>query len=200
MNKTFLEAIRKLKQGGVIIYPTETAYGLGADATNQRAVNLVFVLKKRPKSKSLPLIASSLAMVRRFCLLSKKELALAKKYWPGPLTLVLRVKKNCDLARGTVAQDKTVAVRVSGHPLARRLARALGQPLVSTSANLAGRSECYSVAEVHKQLGWGILKNVAVLDGGRLSKRKPTTIARVQENGAIKILRQGVVRVKFTFF
>lgn len=196
MSKDFVIAVRKLKHGGVVIYPTETAYGLGADSTNTLAVNLVFVLKKRPKSKSLPLIVSSLTMARQYCIFSKKELVLAKKYWPGPLTLVLRVKKNNDFALGVVAPDKTVAIRVPGHPMARRLVRILGQPLVSTSANLGGLTECYSVAEVLQQLWRGILKNVAVLDGGHLPKRKPTTIARVQEDGEVEILRQGSIKPK----
>lgn len=196
MNKIFLAAVEKLQHGGVMVYPTETAYGLGADATNQRAVDSVFALKKRPKDKSLPLIASSLAMVQRYCILSKKELVLAKKYWPGPLTLVLRVKENNGLATGTVALDKTVAVRVSGHPLARRLARALGRPLVSTSANFGGAAECYSVEEVSKQLGPKILEKVVVLGGGRLPKRKPSTIVRIKENGEKEIVRQGAIKPK----
>ncbi|MEK9182920.1 MAG: L-threonylcarbamoyladenylate synthase [Patescibacteria group bacterium] len=198
--------IEYLKNGGVIVYPTETAYALGCDATNQRAVDLVFKLKKRAKSKTLPLIVGSLAMVKKYCQMSAAEERLAKKYWPGALTMILNVLSShsheaCPraasgngnsafLAKGIVAKDGTVAIRVSSNKMARELSRGLGAPLVSTSANLAGEGECYSVNNAKKSFS----DSVIFLDGGRLKKQKPSTIVKI-ENGKIKILRQGEIKL-----
>src|SRR3989338_1995512 len=88
-----MQAVDVLKKGGMIIYPTETAYGLGADATCATAVDNIFVLKGREKTKSVLLLMSDIKMVRRYAKINKIESALIKKYWPGALTLVLRAKK-----------------------------------------------------------------------------------------------------------
>ncbi len=178
----------------MVVYPTETAYGLGADAANQKAVDLVFKMKRRPKNKTLPLIASSLAMVKRYCQMSALEEKLAKKYWPGAVTLILDIKdiKILDikkLARGVIAPDKTVAIRVSSHPVARGLARGLGRPIVSTSANISGKGECYTVGATpcgHPK--------IMIINIGRLPKRKPSTIVEIK-NGQITILRQGEIKL-----
>lgn len=200
--------ISHLRRGGLIIYPTETAYALGCDATNQKAVDLVFKIKHRPKNKPLPLIASSLAMVRRYCRLSATEERLARRYWPGPLTLVVPSLRSLPagkagrglrggLVKGVVAKNGTVAIRVSSHPIARELSRGLGRPIVSTSANISGKGESYSVEEVKGQLknvGADNYPPILVIDGGRLPKRKTSTIMKI-EKGKVKILRQGEVEI-----
>ncbi len=190
-----------LKKGGIIVYPTETAYGLGCDATNQKAVNVVFKIKNRKKSKTLPLIVGSVKMVKKYCTVSVLEEGLIKKYWPGALTLVLGVKKNIlpRLAIGCVAKDKTVAIRVSKNKMAQLISLKLDQPIVSTSANLSGKKECYSIAEVVKnlcpnQVKCQLEKSILLVDGGRLKKQKPSTIVRVEENGWLKVLRKGEIK------
>lgn len=196
MKKIIQAAVNYLKKGGVIVYPTETAYALGCDATNMWVVRRVFKIKKRPLGKTLPLIAGSLAMVKRYCRLAGLEQKLAKKHWPGPLTLILRYKTQktrYKLAKGVMAKDKTVAIRVSGGKIARALSRRLGRPIISTSANLAGGGECYSVPEVKKQLGRQ--PEILILDGGRLKKRKPSTIAKIKD-GRVEVLRQGSIKIK----
>lgn len=206
------EAVNILLGGGLVIYPTETAYAIGCDAANKKAVDLIFKIKQRSKKKFLPLIASSLAMVKRYCRLSVDEEQIAGRYWPGPLTIVLRIKagaygnrpqtvgvnrRSSALAKGVMAKDGTVAIRVSSHPLARRLARLLGRPLVSTSANLSGEGGCYSIVEVEKQLkrvGADNYSPVLVIDGGRLKKRKSSTIVKMEKE-KIRILRQGEIKI-----
>lgn len=183
-----------LKKGGVVIYPTETAYALGSDATNNKAVALIFKIKQRPKEKTLPLIAGSLALVKKWAVLNKQEKVLAKKYWPGALTLVLKSKKDSTLARGVVAKDKTIAIRVSGGKIARALSQKLGAPVVSTSANFSGTKEIYSVEDIKKIFKKDSSKLIYVLDGGVLKKRTPSTIAKVKD-GQIEILRQGEIKI-----
>jgi len=177
-------AVKALEGGGVIIYPTETAYGLGADFLNKKAVEKVYQIKGRAFNKPLPVIVSSLAMAKKLVKFDIISLELAKKYWPGPLTLVLPTKDN----------KGTLALRVSGNKLATSLARQLGRPLVSTSANLSGRAECYNTDEVIKQFKGKKHQPDLILNGGLLTKNKPSTIVQVTAEG-LKIIRQGAIKL-----
>ena len=188
------EAIRVLKAGGVVVFPTETSYGIGCDATNAKAVRRVFRLKGRPHGKGTPLIVSSLAMARRYGVFSKTALALAKQHWPGALTLAVPVLgTSLSDVPNLIIQHKTIAMRVSSHPTARALARGLGRPLVATSANRSGEPPAFQITDLPH---W---KDVFILDAGRLSKAPPSTLVRVVGDtlevlrpGSIKILRTGL--------
>ncbi len=191
-NADIKNAIAILRRGGAIIYPTETAYALGCDATNARAVAKVFKLKGRTQKKSLPLIASSIEMVKRGSCFEPIASNQLPHYWPGPLTVVISARGR--FAPGVVAEDGTIAIRVSSHPVARALSRGLGRPIVSTSANRAGDPACYTAKDALKNL-YG--SPDAVLDAGRLPRRKPSTIIKI-ENGRVKVLRQGGIYVSQT--
>lgn len=184
------QAVAVLKQGGVILCPTETAYGLVADATNKKATKCVRDLKGRTKEKSFPLIASSLSMAKRYALFSPQLSALAKRYWPGPLTMVVPVRPRSGLSPDVI-HDGTIAIRVSSHPMVRSLSRRLNVPLVGTSANHSGDPNSYTVEEALESLG----KNVDdCLDGGRLRPRKSSTIIKEEQTGVV-ILRQGDLKI-----
>jgi len=186
--KGLVNAVRVIRRGGVIAYPTETAYGLGALATNQRAVAKIFAMKGRLEKKPLPLIVASQSMAERFFYFSSAERALARRYWPGPLTMLLRPRRR--FPRGVAGTDGRVAVRVSGSAFARAIARRLGKPITATSANRSGGKTCYSISCVRR--GLRAPAPELILDGGTLPRRKPSTIVKIQK-GAIKILRQGSV-------
>ena len=186
------KAVKHLKNGGLVIYPTETAYALGADACNTRAVRKIFKYKKRLLTKTLPLIAGDLASAIKVANFSKKAKEIAEKYWPAPLTLQLFVKANSKLSKEVVFQ-KTVAIRVSSNEIARGIALGLENPIVSTSANISGKEACYSVADIKKQFKNKIPKDIFMIDAGVLSKKKPSTIVSVGKK--IKVLRQGEVRL-----
>lgn len=187
----YSQIIRHLKNNGLIIYPTETSYGLGADATNQKAVDLIFKIKQRSKKKTLPLIAGSVAMVIKNCELGKIEKNLAQKYWPGPLTLVLK-SKDAKLAKGVTSKDKTVAIRVSSNKIAKNIAQKLGNPIISTSANITGEVEGFNFEDI-KNI-FAKFKNIMFIDGGRLPKSEPSTILSIVDD-KIVILRQGVIKL-----
>ena len=178
------EAIKILKNGGVVVFPTETAYGLAADATNKKAIKKVFQIKQRPLEKSLPWIAANLAMARKYVKFSHVALRLAKKYWPGPLTIILPAKRG----------NKTLALRVSSNKIAKSLSAGLGKPIISTSANISGEPTCYSAREVKKQFAKKSLQPDLLLDGGRLKKNKSSTIIKIEKN-KIVIVRQGSARL-----
>src|SRR5688572_8379333 len=144
--KALAEAVAVLRAGGAIVMPTETAYGLAADPANAAAVAGVFRIKGRPGSKPLPLIAASIDDVRRVFILTGKALALAKRHWPGPLTLVLPFRKDRRLA--AAAGERTGAVRVPASAWARTLAKEVGGLITSTSANVSGEATLYDPRKV----------------------------------------------------
>lgn len=180
-----------LKHGGVVLFPTETAYGLAVDATNPRAVKRVHEIKGRAEEKTFPLIAADAAMAMRMMQMSPRLLALAKKHWPGALTIVAPVKKGSGLAKEVVRKEGTIAVRVSSGVIATVLSKGLGNPITSTSANKTGEATCYSVRTFFKQLPEA---DVFVLDLGAIPRRALSTII-AEENGEIIVRRQGRIRV-----
>lgn len=191
-----------LSAGGTVVYPTETAYGLAADPFNKRAVKKIYQIKSRSFNKPLPLIADSLKTVQQFFILNKKEKELAQKFWPGALTMVLKVKRECGEkfdylttpAPPSKGGDDKVAVRISSSKIARVLAKSLGGLVISTSANVSNCGECYSPAAVITQFRNKKFQPDAIFDAGILKKIKPSTIVRV-ENDQIKIIREGAVEV-----
>ncbi len=193
MKAELVRAIEVLKAGGVVLFPTETAYGLAADARNPRAVRRVFEIKGREPEKTPPLIVSDREMAEEYVAIDPVLDSLVAKYWPGALTVVGKVGKG--LARDVVRHDGTVAVRVSSHSIARALAKGVGAPIVATSANVSGLSACYSVRTFDRQ------RRAAkhpepdfVIDAGPLPYRKPSTIVMVKK-GKVIVLRQGSVRI-----
>lgn len=192
-NKQIDEAINVLERGGVVVFPTETAYGLAADATNPRAVRRVYEIKGREPGKTPPLIVASRAMAEEYAEIPEVLRPLTEAHWPGPLTVVGKVGKG--LASGVVRSDGTVAVRVSPHPVALALSKGLGLPIVATSANVSGLSACYSVNTFLKQLrAAGHPEPDAIVDVGPIPRRKPSTIVTVKR-GKVVVLRQGSVKV-----
>ncbi|HBP00207.1 MAG: Translation factor SUA5 [Candidatus Uhrbacteria bacterium GW2011_GWF2_41_16] len=187
-------ALRILSLGGVVAFPTETAYALGADATNDSAVERIFLIKGREEEKTVPLIASSLEMVERYAILSQTLQQLANQYWPGPLTLILPVRDNHHLAPQVVRMNGTIAIRVSSHPLVHDWSQKLGVPIVSTSANRSGEPTCYSINEVKQSFLNKVYQPDFFWDGGILPIRKPSTII-MEKEGKIVVLRQGEIFV-----
>ncbi|MEK7105576.1 MAG: L-threonylcarbamoyladenylate synthase [Patescibacteria group bacterium] len=184
-------AVDVLKRGGVVIFPTETSYGISCDATNVKAVRRVFAIKGRPEGKGTPLIVDSFLMAKKWGVFNLMASVLAKHYWPGALTIVVPAKGK---VAGMVLQDKTVALRVSSNETARALAKGLGRPVVATSANLAGEPPSYSLRAMKRLLNQKIASDVYVLNVGALPRRKPTTLVKTTDD-AFVILRQGAIKL-----
>jgi len=189
----YQKIIACLRQGGVIVYPTDTAYGLGCDATNEKACEKIFAIKGRDKGKTLSLIASDKEMVEDWLEFSDKAQELAKNYWHGALGLVLPVKKE-GLAP-QVVQDGCAAVRVPDNIIARALSRELGAPIVATSANESGQGPCYSMDDVVKSLSTRADKVAYGIDFGVLKEGEISTIAKVTASG-VEVIRPGVIQLE----
>ena len=168
--------------------PTETVYGLAADAANARAVAAVYEAKGRPSFNPLIAHVANVAMARRIARFDPRAEALAARFWPGPLTLVLPILDTaavCDLARAGL---DTVAVRAPAHPLARALIEALGRPIVAPSANRSGRPSPTTFADAMEETG---ASAAAGLDGGPCVIGLESTVVALLD--APRLLRPGAV-------
>ena len=167
------EAARLLATGELVAFPTETVYGLGGDARDDRAVARIYEAKGRPSFNPLIVHLPDLVAVERIAHVGPKARMLAQAFWPGPLTLVLPLRDGAGISPLVTAGLETVAVRVPEHPLAQRLLRAFGGPLAAPSANPSGRVSPTQARHVLEGLAGRI---AAVLDGGPCAVGLESTI------------------------
>lgn len=185
------EAARLLSAGGLVAFPTETVYGLGADARDGMAVARIYAAKGRPSFNPLIVHVASATAARRLGRLSGDAGRLAQAFWPGPLTLVVPLRPDAGLSRLVTAGLGSVGLRVPQAPLAQELLRAAGCPVAAPSANPSGRTSPTTAAHVLQGLDGRI---DAVLDGGRCEVGLESTI--VDCTGAPTLLRAGGIPVE----
>ena len=188
IQKQVEKGILILKQGGLIAFPTDTIYGLGAGANLPQAVERVYRVKGRPKSMALPLLLADTSQISEVAnYVPPIAWLLARNFLPGALTLVLF--KSSSVPDIVTAGGATVAIRVPAHPVPVALAEGLGTPIVGTSANLSGKPSSLTADEVYSQFG----DNVdLVIDGGRCPGGKESTIVDVTGENPV-ILREGAI-------
>ncbi|HZK99022.1 MAG TPA: L-threonylcarbamoyladenylate synthase [Caulobacteraceae bacterium] len=182
-------AIQALRDGRLAILPTETVYGLAADAGNGGAVAALFAAKGRPRFNPLIAHVADAGAARRIADLDPRALRLAEAFWPGPLTLVAQVRDEaavCALARAGL---DTLAVRVPAHPLALAVLRAFGGPLVAPSANRSGRPSPTTLADAAAEVGEFA---AAAIDGGACAVGLESTVVSLLD-GPARLLRPGAV-------
>ena len=182
------QAADALRRGELVILPTETVYGLAADAANPLAVAAVYEAKGRPSFNPLIAHVADIATARRIGRFDARAERLAAAFWPGPLTLVLPVANEaavCDLARAGL---DTVALRAPAHPLARALLAAFGGPVVAPSANRSGRPSPTTFADAMEETGAAA---AAALDGGACAVGLESTVVALLD--APRLLRPGAV-------
>lgn len=192
--EAFSEAVSVIHSGGIIAHATETCYGLACDLTNEEAVQKLFKLKKRPDHLPVNALFPSVEEIKKWVEWNAKAEELARKHWPGPLTLVLPFRKSVQnivhLFPCPRSATATIGVRLSSHPIAQMLAELCGVPLSTTSANIHGKPEPYSVEEIVEQLSGQELQPDLILDSGKLPRVKPSTVVVVSKDG-FEIVRQG---------
>jgi L-threonylcarbamoyladenylate synthase len=176
-----------------VVHPTESSYGLAADPRNAAAMNRLFSMKGRTSSKSVLVLVHSMAQAEKTVKLTGKLKMLARKNWPGPLTVVAPAKTELYVAGGSSVKD--AAVRVPASLWAREIAKTFGGPITSTSANVSGDSAAYSADAVRKAFRGREIKPDLLLDAGRLPDRPPTTLVRMK-GSRIEVLRQGILEVE----
>lgn len=178
-----------IRAGGIVAMPTETVYGLAGDATNGRAVAAIYAAKGRPSFNPLIVHVGSVEQARTIAELGPVASLLAAAFWPGPLTLVARVRPEAKIAGLVTAGLETVAVRVPAHRIARALLEACGRPLAAPSANTSGRISPTTAQHVAADFG---ARLEFVLDGGACAHGLESTIVDVSGEG-IALLRPGAI-------
>jgi len=184
IEKTF----QVIENGGIAIFPTDTVYGLGCNPYNSSAVEKIYEIKSREKIKSLPVLAYSLDIVKEITCIDSFTEKIIKKYWPGPLTLILKLTDK--KLKKSLKLDKKIAVRIPDSKCTLKLLEKCGL-LVGTSANISGNSSYTNPNECIKNI-----KNYDIfLNGGTITSKGESTIIEI-ENEKIKMIREGVLKIK----
>jgi len=182
------EAVAILKSGGVIAFPTETFYGLGADARNEAAIDKIFGIKGRDFRNPILVVIGDVRHLEAFAEdIPAEAHKLWDRFWPGPLTIVFRAAP--PVSPKLTAGSGKIGIRLTSHPIATAISKRLGGPVTATSANLSGAPECSSTAEVLSQLEG---KLDGVVDGGQTPGGKGSTIVDATVS-PVKVLREGVI-------
>lgn len=182
--KALNEAADVLKKGGVVICPTDTVYGFLADASNKKAVEKIYKIKKRAKSKPLPVFIKDIKTAEELAEINTEQKKILKKYWPGKVTVVIKRKKNIKIYDGG---QGTVALRIPKHKFLLALLKKINRPLAQTSVNISGQPALINVQKIIKQFQG--LNEILFVDAGNLPKRKPSAIIDLSNN-KVKFLRK----------
>jgi len=178
--------LNNLREGKIIICPTDTVYGLLCDAANEKAVGKIFEIKKRDKSKPLAVFVKDIKMAERFASINESQKKFLKKNWPGAVTVILKAKKG--LAKLTYKNNK-IGLRVPDYGFLGLVLRDFGKPIAQTSANISGKPAVVKIKEVFDQFKSIDVKPDLMIDEGDLPKNKPSKVMDLTE-GKIKTLRK----------
>jgi len=177
-------AVSVLRGGGIVVYPTDTLYGLGSDATDVKAVKRIFEIKGRPYSQPLPVLVSGIKMVEEFAdEVPQVARLLAERFWNGALTIVVWAKRLSHLG------SEKVGFRSPAHEVPLEVVLRLGRPIVGTSANVSGMTGAHDPDEIERWLGGRV---DVILDCGRLIESPPSTVIDVTERPP-KLIREGAI-------
>jgi L-threonylcarbamoyladenylate synthase len=189
--KAIGQAARTLSAGGLVAFPTETVYGLGADATNATAIARLYAAKGRPDFNPLIAHVADIESARALAVFDSEAEKAAAAFWPGPLTLVLRKRPDCPVAELATAGLDTIAVRVPDHPVARDILRAFGKPIAAPSANRSGHVSPTTAAHVLADLRGRV---ELIVDGGPTSVGVESTIVACVDGHALLLRPGGIPR------
>lgn len=191
MDKETEKAVRILKSGGIVIFPTDTAFAIGCRIDDRAAVSRLFKIRKRPKTQAAPVLVDTVKMAQEYLLPIPKDVVdkLIEPYWPGALTMILHciIVKVPSLVRGG---GKTLGVRIPNHALARAIIRGVGVPILGPSANFHGEKTPYKMVDLDKDL----VKLVDFVVPGECSVGKVSTVVDCSVK-PWKIIREGAIKI-----
>lgn len=176
----------------IVLYPTDTIYGLGVDATDADAVSHLFELKGRNENKPISIVVSDVEMMRQYAEVTPLAEKLTAKFLPGKLTIVLKAK---NLPDNLTAGTGTVGIRIPNHPVPLRLVRELGKPITATSANVADQPTLSSLKEILAQFGERAGMITEVIDEGLLPESLPSTVVDARGEEPV-VLRKGAIDIE----
>ncbi len=183
--KTLDRAIAILKNGGVVICPTDTVYGFLADATNKKAVDKIYKIKKRPTSKPLPVFVKDFKMAENLAEIDEKQAKVLRKFWPGRYTFIFNRKNylvsnsieldtKAELVKLYGVDKKTIAIRIPKYKFLNQLLQKINMPLAQTSVNISSEPTLTKIEDIIKKFGKS--KKILIIDGGNIKKGKPSKI------------------------
>ncbi|MCL5090112.1 MAG: L-threonylcarbamoyladenylate synthase [Candidatus Marsarchaeota archaeon] len=181
-------AAKIVKNGGIIAYPTDTVYGLGCDPKNERSVERLFEIKRR-ENKAIPILFDSEENIEKFVYLTEQEREIGRRFWPGALTIISKIKENVNLPSLIHQNSGYIGVRIPKSEIALELIEKCGGCITGTSANISGEASSRNILQVKKALGDKI---DYIVDGGEL-KAKESTIIKIENNKVI-FLREGELK------
>lgn len=183
------EACHVLTSGGIIIYPTDTCYGIGADITNKRAFYRVYDIKKRAHNRPVSVIVKNEKQIENLAIINDHQKKYIARYFPGQVTLIFL----------TLDQDtfpfSSIGVRIPSYKITQMISESFNSPYVTTSANISDYPPAYEIGEFIKQLSVNGLKPDLILDAGKLTSNNLSTVVDLTSN-KLKILRPGAVDIK----
>lgn len=182
-------AERIIKQGGVVVGPSDTVYGMYADATNPEAIGKIFQIKKRASEKALPIFVKDISDARQFAYIDDRKARFLEKVWPGPVTAVFHHKEK--LPEILTGGQNTIGIRISNHPFLSGLLARRGSPLAQTSANFSGSEPIHSLAEIPAE--WRKNRKVGLfVDGGELAGEQSIAVDFTRDEPMV--LRSGAMQ------
>jgi tRNA threonylcarbamoyl adenosine modification protein (Sua5/YciO/YrdC/YwlC family) len=176
--------------GGVIVYPTDTIYGLGCDITQKHAVERIIRIKGRDPKKPMSFVCSDLTHISRYALVTNVAYRVLKRFLPGPYTFILEASR--EVPKILLTKQKTVGIRIPDHPVTIELVKLLGNPLLSTSCNPSGEAPLGNPDDIERVLGSRV---DFILDSGTLSNEPSTVVSLVGDK--IEVLREGAGAAEF---
>jgi len=187
------QAVTVLRQGGLIIYPTETTYGVGVDATNPKAVKKLSQYKKRPLGKPYSIAVNNLEMAQKYVDLNPTALNLFQTLLPGPLTIVSQGKHK--VAKGVESETGTLGIRIPDYPLVLGIIKAFGKPITATSANASYQKRPYKISDILENISEKQKESIdLIIDAGELPHNEPSTVIDTTLDDPV-ILRQGKIKL-----
>jgi L-threonylcarbamoyladenylate synthase len=187
MEKEILNAIEVLRNGGLILYPTDTIWGIGCDATNEKAVERIFNLKKRDEKKSMIVLLDNEMKLQSYVREVPEVAYDLIEYAENPLTVIYDHAKN--LAANVLAEDGSIGIRITKDIFCKKLVERFRKPIVSTSANISGENSPSNFSEISEEVKRGV-DYIVALRQEEYSKNLPSTIIRLKTNGEIKFIRR----------
>lgn len=186
------QVIKVLKNGGIVIYPTDTAFGIGCRIDDEKAIERLFKIRERPKNQATPVLVDSLQMAQKYLLPIPKEVIdkLIKPYWPGALTIILPCKTD-KVPKLVTGGGETLGIRVPDHPVALELIKRVGVPILGPSANFHGEKTPYRFEDLDKEL----VKLVDYVVTGNCTLKQQSTVVDCSKK-PWRIIRRGAIELK----
>ncbi len=195
--KIISQITEALREGKVVAYPTDTSYGLAVDISNQEALKRLYKIKERQKTQPIHILVPSISYAKEIVNWDEQIEKFANKYWPGPLTLVLKLKSREKVYKTLSGNTGFLGVRMSKSKISQDIVASLGSPITTTSANpskhISGGKDSYSGEEVFRQFEKQKHKPDLILDAGKLVKTKPSTLVKI-DGQIYEILRVGPIK------